>query len=374
MQAKTAIFFSLGLAILFSGCGKKTDEYTVKPIDIDYTILANCTVSNPEPYDIKALQSGDIKKVNVREGEAVKKGSLLVQLDDFKEQQNLLISSANLENARLKLQNADEDILPRLKGQLKEDELNFGEAKKAFDRSQELVKSEAITKSEYEQAENRFMKAGLKVKQTKIQLDSFGKSGDAASLKNQLSGLSAQVELDRKNAADKSIKAPYDGVITKINIKAGENIRPEAVILTIIEKMDWVLETNVDQKELPFVALGIPALIAFDAYPAEKVKAEVVFVCASIDLGKGTCNLKLKIKENKSFIKYGMTGSAELQAKTYKNVLAVPSRFVIKDKGESFIYVKEGNSASRVKAECSQVGEKWIILKDVKEGTIITTK
>ena len=76
---------------------KPADEsFVLKRTDVDYKILASCTVSFPEPYEMAAKTEGDVARIPVAEGQQVKKGDLLVQVDDFKERQNLTIAAEQL--------------------------------------------------------------------------------------------------------------------------------------------------------------------------------------------------------------------------------------------------------------------------------------
>ncbi len=364
----------LGACILVSACSKKVEEYTVKKMDLDYNILANCTVAYPDPYDITAASAGEVKSIGAEEGGIVKKGEALIGLDDFNEQQALSISKANLTDTEIRLKNAKEEDLPAMQEQLKSDKVALDDAQRNFDRSTELAKTETITRAELEQAENKFKTADSKYKQTKLRVDSYAKTGQEASLNNQLALLKAKVEIDRKNLEDRHITAPYDCLVVKINTKGGEKVKSGAVLMTVIEKKDWVLETDVDQKELPYLKLGLKADILFDAYPSEKVKAEINFVCASIDMSKGTCSLKLVIKDRKAFIKHGMTGNAEIRAASFREVLAVPSRFIGREGRDLFCFIKEKEGVKKSSVFAKQVGEKFYIADNIPEGTVLVSK
>src|SRR5665647_597798 len=80
----------------------KVDYYILKPIDINNTVLASGRVSYPQPYDITALSAGRVAGINCREGELVREGQLLLQMEDFQENQNLLLARSNLESIKSK--------------------------------------------------------------------------------------------------------------------------------------------------------------------------------------------------------------------------------------------------------------------------------
>jgi HlyD family secretion protein len=351
------------------------EYYTLRITDVDYKILASCTVSFPEPYDMAARTEGDVKSIPVLEGQEVKKGALLIQVDDFKESQNLTIALNNYENAKLKLANAKEETYPRFKEQLNDAASSLADSRNHADRTRTLYEAGAVSKVELEGATTKLDAAQARYNQAKLQLDSYSTSGAAAELINQLNILNAQVELARRAVAEKRFIAPYDCTVVRIDVKAGETVAAGEKAVTILEKKPWVLETNVDQKELSFLESGLPCFVIFDAYPGEKVKAAISLVCSTIDFAKGTCNLKLQIKEDKAFIKHGMTGSVEISGKKIAgvnvHVLALPSAYIVREDGRSFVLVEKGKTIEKTALEFNPIGEKWVSVKNLPEGSRI---
>jgi HlyD family secretion protein len=365
-------FILLGGAFILSSCqGKSADYYTLKPLDINYTILASCSVKYPKPLDINLESSGKVLKVLVHDGSIVRKGVLLVQLDDFNERQNLQINQQALASTRLKIKNARDEELPKLHEQEAQLKSDLQIAQNDRGRIKRLVESGVLARVDLENAENRYQKALSAYNQVKLTLDSYEKSGTIAALEQQVNSQQAQVELARKAVEDKKIFAPFNGTVSKVNVQRGESLQIGTIVLTLIEKSPWVLESEVDQKDLPFLETNLKAVVAFDAFPQDRVQADVVFVCALIDSQKGTCNLKFEVKENKSYIKYGMSGTAEINAGFYKQKLALPSRFVERKDGAAYAWCWNGKIAERIKLDYGQLGEQWIVVKNLTNGTKI---
>lgn len=370
------------LGFAFSAClfyflmkNPGAEYYTLKRTDVDYKILASCTVSFPEPYEMAAKTEGDVKSIPVAEGQQVKKNALLIQVDDFKERQNLTIAVNNYENTKLKLVNAKEETYPRLKEQLNDAGSILADAQNHADRVKVLFNAGAVSKVEMENALTKLEAAQAKFNQAKLQLDSYARSGAAAELINQLNILNAQVELARRAVDERRFVAPYDCTIVKIAVKEGETVAVGKKAVIVLEKKAWVLETNVDQKELGFLETGLPCFVVFDAYPAEKVKAAISLVCSTIDYAKGTCNLKLQIQENKPFIKHGMTGSVEISGKEVRgvnvNILALPSKYILRAKEGNFVLVKTNKNIEKLAVEFDPIGEKWVSVRNIPEGSRI---
>lgn len=368
----TAIVVLLGVFLLKKPAA---EYYVLKRTDVDYTILASCTVSFPEPYEMAAKAEGDVKRIEVSEGQKAKKGALLIQVDDFKERRNLTIAENNYENTKLKMINAKEETYPRLKEQLNDAGSVLADAQNHADRIQVLFAAGAVSKVEMENARTKLEAAQAKFNQARLQLDSYAKSGAAAELINQLNILNAQRELAQRAVDEKRFVAPYDCTVVKIDVKEGETVTAGKRAITILETKPWVLETNVDQKELGFLETGLPCFVVFDAFPGERVKAHISLVCATIDFAKGTCNLKLQIDENKAFIKHGMTGSVEISGRNVRGVnrgvLALPANYVLREKDGDFVLVQTGKNIEKTKVETVAIGERWRSVKNLPEGTRI---
>ena len=351
------------------------EYYVLKRTDVDYKILASCTVSFPEPYEMAAKSEGDVNRIDVAEGQKVRKGTLLIQVDDFKERQNLTIAENNYQNAKLKLLNSREETYPRLSEQVNDAQAALTDAKNHAERTRALYAGGAVSRVDFENAQTKLEAAQARFNQAKLQLDSFARSGAAAELINQLKILNARLELARHDVEEKRFVAPYDCTVVKIDVKEGETVAAGKKAITILETKPWVLETNVDQKELGFLENGLPCIVVFDAFPDERVKAHISLVCATIDFAKGTCNLKLQINEDKAFIKHGMTGSVEISGRNVRdvnrNVLALPSNYVLREKDGDFVLVQTGKSIEKTKVETVAIGERWLSVKNLPEGTRI---
>ena len=364
MKRKT-ILLSAGIALiaviaflLLRRPGGET--FVLKRIDVDYKILASCTVSYPEPYTMTAKAAGDVVRIAVGEGQAARRGDLLVQIDDFRERQNLAIAASNYESAKLKLVNSREEVYPRLREQLNDAGASLAEAQNHADRIDALYKAGAVSKVEWERAATALDAARARYNGIKLQVDSYARSGAAADLINQLNGLNAQLELARRTVADKRFTAPYDCTVVKLDVQPGEAVAAGQKVVTVLERTPWVLETSVDQKELAFLETGLPCHVVFDAFPAERVPARVSLVCAVIDLDKGTCSLKLQVAADRPFIKHGMTGSVEIAGKRLAGVnvavLALPTRFLLRENGAGFVLVRRGRSTVKTAVAFSAIG------------------
>ena len=347
------------------------DFYVLKPFDLRYTILANCTVDYPEPLDLSFLQGGIVGSVEARDGETVVRGRPLVRLDPFEAERNLAISTDSLESAEDRLANAREEVLPNLREKLNEYELNLEQAELNRKRYAQLLAAGGVSRADAEKADKAYQQALSQRNQQKLELENFSRSGLLADLENQVSIARARVELARRNLANTRIEAPFDGMVLKVHVQAGAKVSAAARAVTVLERAKWQLVLNVDQRELPFLKLGLPAVVTMDAYPEERIAGAVSFVCSEVDKAKNTCELRVELSEDKPFVKSGMAGRVEITAATFERAPAVPAKFVKKSAGGPFVWVWSGRRAALVKAAARPVGERWALIDGLPEGAVL---
>ncbi len=360
-------------AVLARGIFKKTavDAYVLKPIDLNYTILANCTVDYPKPLDMSFLEGGIVRSVEARDGESIARGRTLVRLDAFEAERNLAISTDNLRSAELKLKNAREEVQPNLQERLNEYELNLEQAALTRKRYTELLAAGGIAKADLEKAEKEYQRALSQHNQQKLELENFSKSGLLADLANQVSIDKARVELAGRDLENTRIDAPFDGTVIKVHVQPGEKVVPATRAVTVVERAKWQLGLNVDQRELPFLKAGLPAMVTMDAYPDVRIAGEVSYVSPEVDKEKNTCEVRIELKDDRSFIKSGMAGRAEILAAKFDKALALPARFLKKGVGGAVVWLWNGRRAELIKTAFKPVGERWVLVEGLAEGSTV---
>lgn len=363
---------ALAAFLIYSGL-KKTpvDFYVLEPIDLDYTILANCTVDYPRPLELSFLQEGVVQAVSVEAGDRVTKGLALVRLDDFDAAKNLAIGRDALRSAELKLRNAREEALPNLQEKLKEDEFNLEQARRTRDRYAELLAAGGISRAEWEKSDKEFQAALSRYNQRKLELESFSQSGRLADLEYQVSISRSQADLAQRALENTRIVSPFDGTVLKVEVQPGQKVTPATKVLTLVERANWQLGLNVDQRELPFLKLGLPAVVTMDAFPDDRIKGEVSYVCAEVDKERNTCELRIELKEDKPFLRPGMAGRAEILAARYEKAPALPAKFVKKGPGGAFVWVWDGGRAEKRPASFKSVGERWVLAEGLPAGATV---
>ncbi len=233
--------------------GTEVRVEAVQKRDLVASVTASGQVTPRTKVDLSADITGKIVSLNVKMGDMVKKGQLLLQIDPQQFEGQVQRAEAALANSRARLAQA---------------KANLSQAQKNFQRSADIRKTSPtlISDEQFEQ-----LKTALEVNQSLLEAAQEDiKQGDAT-LKD------ARWQLSRTN-----IYAPMSGRVTRLNVENGETavqgtFNKDAATLMTIADMS-VLETwvKVDETDVSRITVGDSAIIQIDAFPDTTFLGRVV--------------------------------------------------------------------------------------------------
>ncbi len=210
------------------------------------------TVSGPAKIQpevqvkISAKVSGQILKLDVQEGDRVKKGQFLVQLDPEFYKAEAEQSSSSLKYSRA----------------------GFDKSKNDYERAKKLYDQQLTSASELEIAKSTFEQAKAQVEQSE-----------------------ALLKQAQDNLSKTTIYSPMDGIVSQVNKKVGEMAMGSQftldVIMVVADLAKMQAETDIDENDVVSVSLGDTAKIAIDAFPDTTFKG-VVKEIANTGTSRGT--------------------------------------------------------------------------------------
>ncbi|HEK86540.1 MAG: efflux RND transporter periplasmic adaptor subunit [Candidatus Saccharicenans sp.] len=305
----------------------------VKKQDITQVISASGEIKPKKNINISALVAGRVIKIGVKEGQEVKAGDFLLQIDP-----------ANFE-AQVDRYRA---IINQLKAELIKVEAQYHRDKNYFDRQKQLYDSGLISKDQLELAQSQYEVSSASLQSLNYQIKQA-----EANLKSSLDDLKKTTYV-----------SPIDGIVTSLRVEEGEVAivgtmnNPGTVLLTIADLSVMEVEVEVDETDVVNVKLGQTAKIKVDAFPDQTFIGQVTEIGSSA-LEKTTVgsqesrNFKVKItlEATGQHLKPGLSASADIIVAEKKNVLAVPiAALVVREKpgasGE-----KELNNSQQKKEE-----------------------
>jgi HlyD family secretion protein len=310
-------------------------EVTVEKADlrnITEVISANGKIEPETDVTITPDVSGEIVELQVKEGDAVKKGQFLLKIKP-----DIYISARDRATAAL---NGARAGLANSKAILSQVESRYEQARLAFNRSKILWEQKTISESEWETAQSNFKVAQADVDAAKqnVQAAEFSVHSAEATLKEE-----------SENLRKTSIFAPMDGIITSLLIEKGERVAGTSLMngtdmlqLANLDRMEVLAEVN--ENDIVRVKLNDSATVDIDAYPDRKFKGLVTEIANSAKTTGTTTdqvtNFEVKIlllqssyqdlidAGNKYPFRPGMSASVDILTESKNNILTVPLQAV----------------------------------------------
>ena len=365
-------------------------DTTVKATTGDLTGSINSSghLSPEEDVTLSMATTGIAKAVNVKVGDQVKAGDVLVQLDDTDAQLAVQKAQLAVQQAQNNVSSAQYDLNSRTGWKPNDNSVAGAEATLA--NAQAAVKA---AQSDYdqvawlpgvsstqqsmnlEQATNNYNKAVSDFNYVMTNRPDIAPA--QITLENaKLSQSMAEVDLGTaQNALSKlTLKAPFDGTVTAVDVHPGEQVTGAAVEMVTMNSLEVVLD--IDEVDIGTVAVSQPATITFDAYPGVQVQGHVksIYPKSEANSSNDIVQYEVHVSVDKADIKLlvGMSASATIQTYNLKNVLLVPNTAIFPNKDDGTYYVMEvgkDGKATKTPVTIGQHNTEYTqVLSGVKDG------
>src|SRR5687768_2762642 len=294
---------------------------TIQKRDLEAIVSASGKIDPKKTVNISAQTMGRVTQLAVREGDRVKAGQFLLQIDPVNAEAAVRRDEASVAGARTGLEQS--------KASLQAARASLESARQALKRQQELSAAGLTTRESLERAETEVevRESDLKAREQEIK-----------SRETQLNQQQAGLASSRHTLTQVRFEAPFDGIVTRRNIEEGENVmvgtmnNAGTVLLTVADMSVIEAEVEVDETDIPFVQLGQIAKIEIDAIPDRVFTGRVTEIGNSPiqTTGTGTSrtatNFKVTITIDGQIpeVRPGFTCTAEITTATKTQVVAVP--------------------------------------------------
>jgi|SRR3954449_839171 HlyD family secretion protein len=235
------------------------------------TIVSGSGEIKPKTYaNIGANAFGKITHLYVKEGDHVKKGQLLAQLENVQPSADVTANEASLQAAQTDAQAADA-ALKTSQADLVRAQADYDRNKMDWERAQSLFKDGLISKSDFDSRRNAWATADAGLEQARARV------AQAKAQKDSADRHIAQAKATLVHYSDLLQKttntAPFDGVVTNLPVREGETVvvgiqnAQGSTLMTIADMSVITAEVKVDETDIVNVRLGQPAEVAIDAIP-----------------------------------------------------------------------------------------------------------
>lgn len=291
---------------------------TVEEKHFHETVHSSGTLASRAEVKLAFKTGGIIKKSYVEEGQAVKAGQLLAELD-----------------------------LSEIAAQVNQAQIAFDKARRDFERVEKLYADEAATKTVLNDAQS-----GLDLATQTLQ---------AANFNQKLS----------------KIHAPAPGRILLQLAEQGELIAPFSPMFILgTGEQAYTVKVGLTDRDVVKVSLGDPAEVKLDAYPGEILKGKVRQIAQIINPSTGTYPVEIELfPENKRLIS-GFVASVTLQTKRSTRSVVVPVEAIVNARAErADVYVYAQGKAVKRQVSLGKIqGEYVTVLSGLSPGDQVITQ
>jgi HlyD family secretion protein len=349
---------------------------------ITQTVSAIGKIQPETEVKISPETSGEIVQLNVKEGDTVKAGQMILRIKPD-------IVESQLEQSKF----AAEAV--KSEGSARKADLE--KARADFKRSETLFAKKYISQEEFDRAKNALEAAESGLSANNLRYDQA----------------KASFKQTQKTAARTVIYAPIDGIVTKLDVEKGEKVvgtemmqGTEMMRISNLNVMN--AEVQVDENDISYVKIGDTATVEIDAFPDRKFSGVVVetghsAVQSAVGTQDQVTNFKVKVRLIDSDFKMrpGMSCNVEIKTETRYNVLSAPLASVTdkksaadapndrepvvttksdenkekkQDKPDVYVYVVSSNKVKLVKVKTGLSDKGYIeITEGLKEGETIVS-
>jgi HlyD family secretion protein len=269
------IITNVSFLFLFTGCGDKNDPNS---------ITASGTIEAINVI-VSSKTAGQILRIIVKEGDMVKAGDVLVEIDhellDIQLRQAEAGVDLALAQLRLLQSGARREDIKQAEEVVKQAKVNLDLAQEDKNRTEQMFKEGAVTEKQYDDAVARYRVALTQYNSASENLrkvKTIVRPQEIESAQANVKSANARVDQLKKNIEDCIVKAPVDGFVSNKFVEAGENAGPGSSLLKISSLGEVELVIYVSETELGKVKLRQKAEVTVDAFKDKAFIGEVIYI------------------------------------------------------------------------------------------------
>jgi len=309
MKKMTALGMSLSCILFLLSCqppqrGEAPQEQTfgsalvrvieVKRQKVSEKLFFTGIIEAWQTVNVTPEVGGKIAKIYIEEGDSVRKGQILAELDT--------------RATRLQLDQAKAAVAVA--------QANYTDAEKNMERMERLRKENAVSEQQYEKIRLAF---------------------DAA--KAELQRAEATANLANYNLDVSIMEAPFSGVIASKNAEVGDVINPmmggfspTSGVVTLVDYSRVKIQIDVSYEDIVRIRKGMPAYLNVEAFPGKDFPGEVFVVNKAADPATKKFHVEISANNPERMLRPNTFGEIMIEVSSHEDALAVPQKAILENK------------------------------------------
>lgn len=343
--------------------------------DLTSVVTASGEIRPKNYTNVLGEGMGKITDIAVQEGQTVKKGDVLLRLDNIQPGADVQAQQASIDAAESSMRVAEANYESAI-ATLQQQQANLEKAKYDWQRSQQLFVNQLISKQDYDASKATYDGAVAAVKAAQANLDATMASRNQArfNLQQGRAVLTHQEDILHKTI----YRAPIEGIVSYIAVRVGENVVPGiqnaqgSFLMTISDMSVVTAEVMVDETDIASVKDGQPADVTIDALPGKSFKGHVTEVgelailrtSGQAAMEQTTANTQeardfkvvVTLDNPPKSLRPGLTATAKIQTAHKNNVITIPIQSLAERTQEELDQAKNGQSGNVALAAANDGG------------------
>lgn len=359
-------------ALVVCGCGAKTPEaaretaVTVKirkpaRLDRPAAIRAGGTVEARESAEIGFQLAGRVARVLVEEGQQVRRGQVLAELDPRDYQYGLAIAAGQSDQAAAQQAKA---LAGTRKQELAQAQAAFDQADDEYRRMKTLFERHSLAPNDFRKIEAQWHVAQQRLDEAR----EGARVEDRAAAEGQFRQASANVRLNEKRVADTRLLSPLTGVVARRLTDPGEMVAAGMPVFAVMDLNPVRVRVGVPEAEIAKVRIGRPAVVRIPSMAGRAFPGRVELVGYAAEPQSRTFAVRILVANPQLVLRAGMVAEAEIESDTRIRAITIPGEAVVRDpQGATLVFVYYP-AKKRVFARRVEVGHAYEAELEIASG------
>ncbi|NBR46502.1 MAG: efflux RND transporter periplasmic adaptor subunit [Verrucomicrobia bacterium] len=316
-------FFLLFLLLAMASCKRGGGPPKDAPVPVELvavqvgplkeTLQATGTLLAEESVDLKPEVEGEVTSIRMTEGNSVRKGDLILQIDESKQQ-----------------------------AIVDESEADFRLSDENRKRADILLSDGTISQQEHDQVHSAFRRA------------------------------EAALNLARKRLTEYTLTAPFDGILGRRYVSIGQYVSSQTVLVSLYALDRMKLDFSVPERYSARVKPGQTLQLTVAAHGEEKFSGEIYLVEPRVDVETRTVQVRAYVPNQDHHLKPGMFANVMLSIGSKEAALTIPEDCIFPQAGGFAVYRDAGGVAELVAVETGlRIPGRVEILSGLKAGDLV---
>lgn len=339
--------------------------------DLPRFFEATGSLAGDQQTDVAPQTSGKVVAVGVDIGSPVKRGQMLVRLDDAELKLRVEQAAAQVNQAKAAVRQAEEKIGlrsgqafdPNRVAEVAAARVTLELAEKNLTRAEKLIESGDVSRSFYDQ--QRAQRDQLK-EQYDVALAQARQNYAAVEVaRTNVANTEAALALAKQSLSYAVIPAPMDGFVTERTADLGEYVSPQQKVATIVRTNPLRVRIDVPEQAIPEVHVGQSVSATTSAWPDRNFSGRVARIAPNVSAQSRTLTVEAEIDNSSNVLKPGQFATVRILQERPEAAVLVPARAVVSEAGVSRVFViKNGHAEQRL----VQTGQTEGDLIEIRQG------